>query len=202
MFAGQIKPEESLFIYEAGLGPEDYAHPEHIPVFTNSLKISDEVRQVCDGRVECMFDAAATNDTAVGLNTKLTGEVLEEERKLAGLPPRYFCVEKLLILFLAHSMHRKIRSICALPCAVHSFQIRVGWGGGVYSKFVHNITSVHPRITFVYRKHALQSTVVYSARFGMIACTAASVDLPVYMFQEIWESRQSGNPGNLGIQAI
>ena len=81
---GQITPDESLFVYGPGLGPNNYSHPEHIPVFTNELVISDEVRQACQGNTACMFDAASTNDTMVGLSTMRTGEMLATERVLLG----------------------------------------------------------------------------------------------------------------------
>ena len=82
--AGQIKPEESLFVYNPGLGPNNYSHPEHIPVFTDELVISDEVRQACQGNTACMFDAASTNSTMVGLSTMKTGEMLATERVSLG----------------------------------------------------------------------------------------------------------------------
>ena len=87
--AGQITPEESLFVYDVGLGPNNYSHPQHIPVFTNELVIRDEVRQKCQGNTPCMFDAASTNNTMVGLSTMRTGEMLAAERVLLGEQLQY-----------------------------------------------------------------------------------------------------------------
>ena len=78
--AGQITPEESLFVYQAGTGASDFAHPEHIPVFTNEMNISADTMTICGGNAACMFDATATNDTSVGLNTMMTSQALVQQQ--------------------------------------------------------------------------------------------------------------------------
>ena len=100
--AGQITPEESLFVYEPGLGTVNFSHPEHIPVFAKDQNISKEVRDVCNGNTACMYDATATNDTSVGMSTMMTNQALINMRSAASKSLSR-ASKKLLMYFPARS---------------------------------------------------------------------------------------------------
>ena len=84
--AGQITSQESLFTYPPGLGPSDFSNPSHVPVFSDQLNISAEARAACGGSQACLFDATATNDINVGVQTMMTETMLLTQESQAGEP--------------------------------------------------------------------------------------------------------------------
>lgn len=71
-FSGQLQANESLFTYPEGLSYLDYAHPEHIPPFSEEVLANAplEVIEACEGSADCIYDACQTGDMSVGLETR------------------------------------------------------------------------------------------------------------------------------------
>ena len=62
---------------------------ENITWFNASVET--EARARCGDDIECLFDAAATNDVSVGLVTKDINIQLENETKILGKSPEELC---------------------------------------------------------------------------------------------------------------
>ena len=81
-----INPEDSLFTYPEGMGPEDFSFPNHVPRFLDEVvaEASQDVMDACDGDLMCIFDAIQTGNTAIGLMTKTLIETDIENRNIVG----------------------------------------------------------------------------------------------------------------------
>ena len=83
---GMINPEDSLFTYPPGMGPEDFSFPNHVPLFLDEVVAgaSQDIMDDCDGDSMCIFDAIQTGNTAIGLMTKTLIETDIENRNIVG----------------------------------------------------------------------------------------------------------------------
>ncbi|XP_065193831.1 mucin-like protein [Sycon ciliatum] len=79
----QILGSETLFTYPPGLGPDDFAFPNFVPVFSDNLTISDEARAACGGNTACLFDAAATGNVMVGMQSRDTDDMLNTQLSIS-----------------------------------------------------------------------------------------------------------------------
>ncbi|XP_073234800.1 mucin-like protein [Porites lutea] len=89
----QINQSQSLFTYAQNESVDTFAKPDFLPMFIENItwfnaSVEREARTRCGDDIECLFDAAATNDVSVGLVTKDINIQLENETKiLENFPP-------------------------------------------------------------------------------------------------------------------
>ena len=81
-----INPEDSLFTYPDGMGPEDFSFPNHFPSFLDEVLAgaSEEVMNECGSDAMCVFDATQTGNLDIGLMTKTLIETDIENRNIVG----------------------------------------------------------------------------------------------------------------------
>ena len=84
--SGRTNVSTTLFSYtaEAGGGDWDtYNKEDYVPPFLDELianadpEFLDEVYQVCGDNKECLYDALATNSTAIGASTASTDSAFQ-----------------------------------------------------------------------------------------------------------------------------
>ena len=88
-FSGQINQSQSLFTYAQNESVDTFAKPDFLPMFIENITwFNETVRQAaltqCGDDIECLFDAAATNDVSVGLVTKDINIQFENETNILG----------------------------------------------------------------------------------------------------------------------
>lgn len=73
---GQLQSGESLFQYPAGQTANDYAHPDHVPVFLQDIVngADPQVVAACGSDSLCIFDAVQTGNTSIGIATMNTNQ--------------------------------------------------------------------------------------------------------------------------------
>lgn len=73
---GQLQSGESLFQYPAGQTADDYAHPDHVPVFLQDIVngADPQVVAACGSDSLCIFDAVQTGNTSIGIATMNTNQ--------------------------------------------------------------------------------------------------------------------------------
>ena len=96
LVSGQINQSQSLFTYAQNESVDTFAKPDFLPMFIENITwFNDTVRAVaeaqCGGDIECLFDAAATNDVSVGLVTKDINIQFENETNILGKSPVELC---------------------------------------------------------------------------------------------------------------
>ena len=76
MHTGQLQPNESLFQYPAGQTVDDFAHPDHVPVFLQDIAngADPQVVVACGNDSLCIFDAVQTGNTNIGIATMITNQ--------------------------------------------------------------------------------------------------------------------------------
>lgn len=92
VFIGRVPPEKSLFSYKDGMTWNDYNDVEFIPSFLDELIGSYENKtlyrlasEVCGTDIQCLFDSLAMRDVSIGLSTKRTGFVLQDDAQWLGM---------------------------------------------------------------------------------------------------------------------
>lgn len=68
---GEISPHKSLFTYSEGLSADNFSHPDHLPDFLGEIlaNADPQVRELCKGNAECIFDVTQTGSEEVGMAT-------------------------------------------------------------------------------------------------------------------------------------
>ena len=71
MNLGQITAEESLFTYPTGMSYSDYFFPDHAAPLLSVVVANapDDIRNMCSGNEQCIFDAIQTNNPEIGTGT-------------------------------------------------------------------------------------------------------------------------------------
>lgn len=89
--AGRVPPEKSLFSYKDGETWSDFNDRDFVPSFLDDLVKTFEngtlyklATELCGNSIQCLFDSLALQDVSVGLSTKRTGYVLEDDAQLLG----------------------------------------------------------------------------------------------------------------------
>ena len=95
-FSGQINQSQSLFTYAQNESVDTFAKPDFLPMFIENItwfnaSVEREARTRCGDDIECLFDAAATNDVSVGLVTKDINIQFENETNILGKSPVELC---------------------------------------------------------------------------------------------------------------
>ena len=96
IFSGQINQSQSLFTYAQNESVDTFAKPDFLPMFVENITwfnetVEREAKTQCGDDIECLFDAAATNDVSVGLVTKDINIQLENETNILGKSPEELC---------------------------------------------------------------------------------------------------------------
>lgn len=83
--SGSINPSESLFSYPPGMSPEDFAFPNRLPLFVDDVVsgTSQEILDMCESNIKCIFDAMATGDLDVGIETLEMDVTNQQNRNIA-----------------------------------------------------------------------------------------------------------------------
>lgn len=90
----QIESHQSLFTYNGLESPHIFVDLNYVPMFINNINwVNDsfrlEAERVCGNNSECLFDAAVTEDTSYGINTRRLEENNNEiNREFANYPPK------------------------------------------------------------------------------------------------------------------
>ena len=84
LFLGQITDQESLFTYGPGENVSTFANATFEPMFVEDIKWADneteaQAKEQCKGDVECLFDAASTNDVSIGVASREINIKVEKE---------------------------------------------------------------------------------------------------------------------------
>ena len=88
-FSGQINQTQSLFTYAQNESVETFAKSDFTPMFVEDITwYNNSVRELaeaqCGNDIECLFDAAATNDVSIGIVTKDINIQLVNESNTLG----------------------------------------------------------------------------------------------------------------------
>ncbi|XP_071944594.1 uncharacterized protein [Antedon mediterranea] len=90
----RLSEEDSMFVYPSGMSYEDFNDESFQPLFLDELKATadsqllQEAEDRCGLNRQCLFDALATKNVDIGVNSKLTDETnLENEMVLENIPP-------------------------------------------------------------------------------------------------------------------
>ncbi|XP_031551867.1 mucin-like protein isoform X2 [Actinia tenebrosa] len=92
--AWQVTNETSLFTYKEGESSDTFLNKTFRPMFIEELKFYNDSLKVeaeakCQGDVNCLFDAASTEDVEIGLNTKqLRSQLVYDSKKMSNEPPK------------------------------------------------------------------------------------------------------------------
>ena len=97
-FSGQINQSQSLFTYAQNESVDTFAKPDFLPMFIENItwfnaSVEREARTRCGDDIECLFDAAATNDVSIGLVTKDINTQFENETNILGKSPVELCCQ-------------------------------------------------------------------------------------------------------------
>ncbi|PIK46326.1 putative fibrillin-1 [Apostichopus japonicus] len=114
----RVPPEKSLFSYKDGMTWNDYNDVEFIPSFLDELIGSYEnqtlyslASEVCGTDIQCLFDSLAMRDVSIGLSTKRTGFVLQDDAQwLANFPPNITEGETLLLAEVGVESQMRIKA--------------------------------------------------------------------------------------------
>ena len=111
--AGQIESHQSLFTYNGLESPHIFVDLNYVPMFINNINwVNDsfrlEAERVCGNNSECLFDAAVTEDTSYGINTRRLEENNNEINREFGKLRLYHRRPK-----LAFRARRDCQSDCA-----------------------------------------------------------------------------------------
>lgn len=79
LFPGQIKASESLFTYGAQESAATFMDLSYVPMFIDNITWANDsfrlqAERVCDNNINCLFDAAVTEDVSYGLTTRILEE--------------------------------------------------------------------------------------------------------------------------------
>ena len=79
LFPGQIKASESLFTYGAQESTDTFIDLSYVPMFIDNITWANdsfrlEAERVCDNNINCLFDAAVTEDVSYGVTTRILEE--------------------------------------------------------------------------------------------------------------------------------
>lgn len=88
-FSGQINQTQSLFTYAQNESVDTFAKSDFTPMFVEDITWhNNSVRELaeaqCGNDIECLFDAAATNDVSIGIVTKDINIQLVNESNTLG----------------------------------------------------------------------------------------------------------------------
>ena len=88
-FPGQINASQSLFTYSDLESPSTFVDLSYIPMFIDNITwVNDSFRyeavKACGNNTQCLFDAAVTEDTSYGINTKKLEDNNNEINKELG----------------------------------------------------------------------------------------------------------------------
>lgn len=88
-FPGQINASQSLFTYSDVESPSTFVDLTYIPMFIDNITwVNDSFRyeaiKACGNNTQCLFDAAVTEDTSYGINTKKLEDNNNEINKELG----------------------------------------------------------------------------------------------------------------------
>ncbi|XP_033098103.1 uncharacterized protein LOC117102007 [Anneissia japonica] len=90
----RLTENESEFVYPPGMNYDDFNDKSFRPTFLDDLKANadadllQQATDVCGSNTECLFDALATKNIEVGMNTKTTDEDnINDVEILENIPP-------------------------------------------------------------------------------------------------------------------
>lgn len=92
LLPGQITADESLFTYKQNESVDTYKNTSYTPLFADEIirqfqnsTIYQKALAVCGSNLVCLYDALATNNTAIGEASLKTSKKLENETKQLGM---------------------------------------------------------------------------------------------------------------------
>ena len=96
LFLGQITDQESLFTYGPGENVSTFANATFEPMFVEDINWADneteaQAKEQCKGDVECLFDAASTNDVSIGVASREINIKVEKENNQLSKMFLNFC---------------------------------------------------------------------------------------------------------------
>jgi hypothetical protein len=82
--SGQVTEYTSLFTYKQGENVNTFSNSSFEPTFIEDYEfgndtLKQEALEKCEGDVNCLFDAASTNDVTMGISTKIVGSTPKNE---------------------------------------------------------------------------------------------------------------------------
>ncbi|XP_033120224.1 uncharacterized protein LOC117119508 isoform X1 [Anneissia japonica] len=89
----RVREDESFFTYTPGNTYSDINDLQFVPMFTDELiseadnEFLQNVQEACGTSKECLYDALVTKNIAIGISTKETNDVFEEDEMILGLFP-------------------------------------------------------------------------------------------------------------------
>ena len=84
-----MKANTTLFTYDPGTNVTTFSNNTFEPMFLDELTfenntLKSEANAVCNGNINCLFDAASTKDVSMGKSTVEVAIKFEEESKMTS----------------------------------------------------------------------------------------------------------------------
>ncbi|KAJ8035710.1 Mucin-like protein [Holothuria leucospilota] len=112
-------PEKSLFSYRDGMNWTSYNDLDFVPVFLDELVTQYENATIyklasvaCGENIQCLFDSLATMDVSIGLGTRKTSFVLEDDAQwLANFPPNITEGDTQILAEVGEEVEMRIKAV-------------------------------------------------------------------------------------------